>query len=196
MAGDKSNVLIALVGRSGAGKSVSAKYLEDIYGLKYLRSYTTREKRADKLDDHTYVNLVQYSRITGKVAENHYTGNWYCATESQCDDADVYVVDVPGLKQLKENYHKKHILALCIDTPNSTRIQRMKDRGDTSDAIDERMKKDESAFEEVYDLCDAVINNEGSLSMTCLNIMAELERFKRQIRDTEGATTETVDQNN
>ena len=45
MAGDKSNVLIALVGRSGAGKSVSAKYLEDIYGLKYLRSYTTREKR-------------------------------------------------------------------------------------------------------------------------------------------------------
>ena len=72
----------------------------------------------------------------------------------------------------------------------------MKDRGDTSDAIDERMKKDESAFEEVYDLCDAVINNEGSLSMTCLNIMAELERFKRQIRDTEGATTETVDQNN
>ena len=44
MAGDKSNVLIALVGRSGAGKSVSAKYLEDIYGLKYLRSYTTREK--------------------------------------------------------------------------------------------------------------------------------------------------------
>ena len=45
-------------------------------------------------------------------------------------------------------------------------------------------------------MCDAVINNEGSLSMTCLNIMAELERFKRQIRDTEGATTETVDQNN
>ena len=104
MVGDKSNVLIALVGRSGAGKSVSAKYLEDIYGLKYLRSYTTREKRADKLDDHTYVNLAQYSRITGKVAENYYTGNWYCATESQCDDADVYVVDVPGLKQLKENY--------------------------------------------------------------------------------------------
>ena len=106
------------------------------------------------------------------------------------------LVDVPGLKQLKENYHKKHILALCIDTPNSTRIQRMKDRGDTSDAIDERMKKDESAFEEAYDLCDAVINNEGSLSMTCLNIMAELERFKRQIRDTEGATTKEVDQNN
>lgn len=195
MVGDKSNVLIALVGRSGAGKSVSAKCLEDIYGLKYLRSYTTREKRADKLDDHTYVNLAQYSRITGKVAENYYTGNWYCATESQCDDADVYVVDVPGLKQLKENYHKKHILALCIDTPSSTRIQRMKDRGDTSDAIDERMKKDESAFEESYDLCDAVINNEGSLSMTCLNIMAELERFKRQIRDTEGATTKEVDQN-
>ena len=86
-------------------------------------------------------------------------------------------------------------MALCIDTPSSTRIQRMKDRGDTSDAIDERMKKDESAFEESYDLCDAVINNEGSLSMTCLNIMAELERFKRQIRDTEGATTKEVDQN-
>ena len=100
------------------------------------------------------------------------------------------------LQQLKENYHKKHILALCIDTPSSTRIQRMKDRGDTSDVIDERMKKDESAFEEAYDLCDAVINNEGSLSMTCLNIMAELERFKRQIRDTEGATTKEVDQNN
>lgn len=32
--------------------------------------------------------------------------------------------------------------------------------------------------------------------MTCLNIMAELERFKRQIRDTEGATTKEVDQNN
>ena len=58
------------------------------------------------------------------------------------------------------------------------------------------MKKYESAFEEAYDLSDAVINNEGSLSMTCLNIMAELERFKRQIRDTEGATTKELDQNN
>ena len=32
--------------------------------------------------------------------------------------------------------------------------------------------------------------------MTCLNIMAELEKFKRQIRNTEGATTKEVDQNN
>lgn len=195
MTGDKSNVLIALVGRSGAGKSVSAKYLEDIYSLRYVRSYTTRERRADKLDDHTYVNLTQYARITGKVAENHAYGNWYCATESQCDNADVYVVDVPGLKQLKENYHNKHILALCIDTPCATRIQRMKERGDTDEAIDERMSKDESAFEEAYDLCDAVINNEGRLASTCEKIVKVLKDFKKQIVDMEGATTKEVDQN-
>lgn len=196
MSGDKSNVLIALVGCSGAGKSVIAKYLEDFYGLKYLRSYTTRKKRADNLDDHIYMDLTKYSRIVGKVAENYYDGNWYCATESQCDSADVYVVDIPGLKQLKENYHKKHILALCIDTPSATRIQRMKYRGDDDDAIDRRIKLDKFDFNEAYDMCDAVINNEGTLALTCMNIMSKLEEFKRQLKDTEGETTKTVGQNN
>lgn len=188
---NKTNVLIALVGESGAGKSVAAKYLEDFYGMKYLRSYTTREKRADNIDDHTYVNLTQYSRIINKVAENHSHGNWYCATESQCNDADVYVVDVTGLKMLKENYHNKPVVAFYIETPLATRIQRMKYRGDTTANIDERLKNDKFEFDEALKYCDYTVNNEGDLAMTCREIMNKVEEFVAQ----KGETTETVDQN-
>ena len=182
MDGNKSNVLIALVGESGSGKSAIAKYLEDFYDLKYVRSYTTRPKRADKIDDHIYVDQAQYDCITHKAAESYYNNNWYCATEHQCDMADVYVIDVQGLKMLKEKYKNKHILSLYINTPLSVRIQRMKDRGDDQENINKRVDNDNGDFNQAWELCDYDVDNEGSLTLTCGVIVARLEQFKRHLR--------------
>ena len=62
-----NDTLIALVGESGSGKTAIANYLKDIYGLRILRSYTTRQKRADSNDDHCYISVEEYSKLDNKL---------------------------------------------------------------------------------------------------------------------------------
>lgn len=176
-----NDTLIALVGGSGSGKTAIANYLKDIYGLRILRSYTTRQKRADSNDDHCYISVEEYSKLDNKVAENCYNGNMYCATEKQCDESDVYVVDVPGLKMLRKKYKNKKIFVIYIDVPENTRIQRMKMRGDSNELIMSRINNDKGKdFKDAKSLCDVTINNEFCLAMTAMTIVVEVNKFREQ----------------
>ena len=188
-----NDTLIALVGESGSGKTAIANYLKDIYGLRILRSYTTRQKRADSNDDHCYISVEEYNKLDNKVAENCYNGNMYCATVKQCDESDVYVVDVPGLKMLKKNYKNKKVFAIYIDVPENTRVQRMKMRGDSNELIVSRMKNDKGKdFKDAKLLCDVTINNEFCLAMTTMAIVAEVNKF-REKNNMEGDLVKKLD---
>ena len=158
-----SKPLICLIGKSGSGKNYIANKLER-KGFTSVKSYTTRPIREDDPNDintHIFISpdrVVDYKDDI--VADTDFNGNYYFATRQQLNNADVYILDKAGLKQLYKNYHDRDILAFYIDCDSSICAERMSKRGDTDEAIMSRLQHDAKAFEGVDELCDFVVVNE------------------------------------
>ena len=156
-------ILIALLGRSGCGKSTIAERLNRKYGYAQAKSYTTRPMRDDPEDEntHTFITREQIADFEDDiVAYNEYNGNAYFVTRKMLEGCQIYVVDREGLIQLYKNYHDKDILAIYIDCDSSIASRRMAERGDTDEQIMKRLQYDEKAFANCQELCDFVIPNE------------------------------------
>ena len=156
-------ILIALLGRSGCGKSTIAERLNRKYGYAQAKSYTTRPMRDDPEDEntHTFITREQIADLKDDiVAYNEYNGNAYFVTRKMLEGCNLYVVDKEGLIQLYKNYHDKDILSIYINCDSSIASKRMAERGDTDEQIMKRLQYDEKAFANCQELCDFVIPNE------------------------------------
>lgn len=136
--------LYLFVGKSASGKTTVAEILECNYKLTTLQSYTTRPKRHESETGHTFITDVEFNNLTDIVAYTEYNGYKYCCTKQQIDEADIYVIDVPGVKTLLEKYQtKRPIMILYFDTTVTTRIDRMINRGASDTEIVSRLYNDE-----------------------------------------------------
>ena len=158
-----SKPLIALISPSGGGKSTIASKLEKKYGYTQVKSYTTRPIREDDPNDyltHTFISFADVEQYSDEiVASNTFNNQFYFATVSQLNANQIYVVDVEGLKQLRENYHEKPIIAIYLDVPSEICAKRMEQRGDSDEAIMQRLQHDADAFAGARELCDFVCDN-------------------------------------
>lgn len=154
---------IVLVGESGSGKNTIQDFLVNKYGLKPLLSYTTREKRFPSENTHTFITNEEYSTFKPEdiIAYTYYANNHYFATLQQFNSSDVYIVDVAGLKCLKEKC-KVLFISFYIHVPELIRIERMKNRGDTDESITKRLAIDQQLFSQARDLCDYILVNDDS----------------------------------
>lgn len=136
--------LYLLVGKSASGKTTIANILESEYGLSQLQSYTTRPKRYENETGHIFITDKEFDNLNNIIAFTEYNGYRYCATKEQIDAADIYVIDVPGVKTLMEKYHTdRQIIVLYFDTSIRTRIERMLDRESSDAEIVSRLYHDE-----------------------------------------------------
>ena len=163
----KSKFLILLIGESGSGKTTLANQLNKQYGLKILNSYTTRPKRYEDESGHVFITEEEAEQITTHdrvVADTIFDGHLYFATWEQIDDADVYIVDPDGFRKLLKNYYgNKKLVAFFINTDEKTRRQRMRDRGDTDDQIEKRIKHDLVVFPRIPNhSIDMILNGKKS----------------------------------
>lgn len=157
-------LLITLTGNSGSGKSTIANRLNRKYGYVSARSYTTRPIRTEQEGDeltHTFITPEQVAEYKDDiVAYNKYNGYEYFATRTMLNNAQLYIVDVTGLKQLYRNYRNKDIISIFVDCDSSIVAKRMADRGNTDEEIMKRLQFDAIEFADAKDLCDFVIPNE------------------------------------
>ena len=137
--------LYLFVGPSGCGKTTVTGLLETRHNEIAIRSYTTRKPRYKDEDGHIFISDNEFNELKNLVAYTNYNDNKYGTTEEQLDKASLYVVDIPGIETLLENYKntKRRIRIFYFDSTVTTRIKRMLDRGDSDTAIVGRLYNDE-----------------------------------------------------
>ena len=139
-----NNPLILFVGKSGSGKTTIADYFECTKGYKQVHSYTTRKPRHKGEIGHVFVTEEEFDALGELVAYTEYNGYRYGVTAPIVDEANIYVVDIPGVKTLLNNYKtERPIFIFYFKSTVATRIDRMLQRGDCDTAILSRLQIDE-----------------------------------------------------
>lgn len=150
--------LYCIIGKSGIGKTTAVNKLNEEYGYKVLKSYSTRLPRHEGDTDHTYISLDEYEDLENKVAMCCFNGHYYAATAEQVEDADLYVIDCDGVKELQSKYAgAKRIIFIQIVAPMEVCLERMLTRGDSEDAVWERLRHDYMAFKDAGKLIDYTV---------------------------------------
>lgn len=148
--------LVLICGRSGSGKN----YICDIFGLKSIPSYTTRQKREKETDgvEHIFVSLNTWTSMKQNdmvAASTFFAGNYYWSTVDQLNDQqyNVYIVDPRGLLEvLNASMSYKFfrpVKIVVIFSSLFTRIKNMRKRGDSWKAVFSRIINDRKEFKAI-----------------------------------------------
>lgn len=140
--------LYLFVGHSASGKTTIADILEKNYGYKQVSSYTTRPPRYDGEVGHVFVTDEEFDNIELEdiVAYTEYHNYRYGTTAEQLDKCSIYVVDVPGVETLLQNYKTYRLISIIyFDATVFTRINRMLNRGENDTFIVSRLLEDEKS---------------------------------------------------
>ena len=165
--------LIILIGAAGAGKSTIADMLEEKYGLKVLKSYTDRLPRENDTS-HTFITEDEFKQIPKEnmIAYTYHNNHNYCGTIEQVKNSDVYVLDESGVEYFLEKYRgDRQILIIRVESDEETCIARMVARGDSPEAIKERVAVDQERYDDTY--VDYFVSNRNN----------ELEKTVDEIKD-------------
>lgn len=131
---NKEHVVMLIVGKTGSGKSSLIKKLCERAGLKQLLSYTTRPRRNEQDNDHTFVTMEDYTRAkeNGEIAvDTEIAGNYYYSTIEQLYEADLYTINPKALDVLLAlDLPNIRFVTVYISCPDKMREERAIKRGD------------------------------------------------------------------
>ena len=184
----RNDTIICLVGASGSGKTSIAYALHEKYGYNVIESYTTRPKRYEGEKGHTFVDefhgtwnffpWVEGKTLPGNViAYNEYNGYEYWATREQYQGkgASLYVVDVPGVKMLRETVKDAEIVVIALWADADTRWDRLCERGDNQTNVIERIAYDNDAFAVIP--CDYAVDANPDLDTVTERVNSIIQKY-------------------
>lgn len=142
-----SKYIYLFVGPSGSGKTTVANALSEKYGWKLVDSYTTRKPRYINEKGHIFVDKAEFDALEDKCAYTFFDGNEYCATSTQVNMADIYIIDPAGIEYFAKHYtgHKLPYI-IYFDVTPEVAIERMQKRGDNDGKIFQRVNNDKQSF--------------------------------------------------
>ena len=168
---DKGPKLVALVGPSGSGKTAIAKRLAESPLFDIPRSTTTRKRRDGESPD-AYNFISQDEFIAKKNAgcfleTTSYAGENYGTTRSEIERIwekgkhAVMPIDICGANALHSVFGKNAV-SVFINRPRRDVISAILDRTVPNDEKAKRLISLEHEYAN-RDMCDIVINNDGSI---------------------------------
>ena len=176
---------------SGSGKStLVGRLLRDVDQLKFSVSYTTRPPRGHEQSGQSY-HFISRTEFEARLARDEFLehaevfGNYYGTHRSVLDDAMaegrdlVLDIDVQGAAQLKSKLPEA--VTIFVLAPSREILeQRLRARGEDSDAVIERRLRDAAQEIRNYCLYDyVVINNDLDKSASTLAAIVHAERVRR-----------------
>ena len=167
--------MLALIGKSGSGKTTIEDTLIREHGFKRAISHTSREKRVNDVEgvNYYFVSKAEMERLweTGELVERvDYLDNIYGFVESECKPDRVVAVLPDGLKQLNRR-KDLNIFSVYLDVSYDVRKERMSGRGDSDENVEKRLKNDDEVFAGVESMVDLVINNNDKTIEEIVNII-------------------------
>ncbi|MCL4446181.1 MAG: guanylate kinase [Actinobacteria bacterium] len=179
-----------LIGPGGAGKGTLARLLTSKDPHLWLsRSWTTRPRRPGEDDDaYVFVDRAEFeerARSGGFVEFAEFLGNLYGTPWPQPPDgSDVLLeIDLQGARQVLARYHDATVVLLV---PPSTDVQRerMLERGDSLDQVQERLAKSKEEIEGGRAIARyVVVNSDIGASVAELEAIVEATRSGRREKD-------------
>ena len=153
----ESNIILAIVGFSSAGKDTLAKYAHDNLGYNFVVSHSTRPMRAGESQGNPYYFIndnemcslfVQNKLIEAREYDSVY-GKWfYAVSKDEIEDSKKYVVvvDLPGFQSLKKHFGDR-VQSVFIECSEPERRKRAQLRGDFNlDEWNRRYEDDKTKF--------------------------------------------------
>ena len=145
--------IIAIVGRSGSGKTTVCQFLEQKYPdlFNVVQSYTTRSPRYENEYGHTFDKTTEdfeYDSNQGTIISKAelYNRKYWATTQQLCQNrVNLYVIDYSGYLQIKCN----PLLEVCpiyLTVPTAVIIDRLKERYSNQEELDYRISSDDEMF--------------------------------------------------
>lgn len=142
--------MIVLSGPSASGKTEVAKRLMQEHGIKRVITATTRPMRKGEVDgvDYYFVTPERFKSMIEEglfVEYTNYNGNFYGSLKSEIADNKVIAIEPNGMRayiSLKD----PHIVVFYLDVCEKVRRERMLQRGDSPENVEQRIKEDKIRF--------------------------------------------------
>ena len=197
-----ANYIIAITGKSSAGKDSIARVLSNQYGYKYVVSTCTRPIRSGETNnvDYHFVSEEEFQRLIDNdelieyryydTIQNGKQTRWHYGIERKEIDLNrqsyVCVVDLIGLEDLKKEFGYK-VISLYIDVPKEIRKLRAiaRDRFFEEKEFLRRCKDDDIKFANVERIVDFVVVNDKfneclAKALHCIDEEKEIRMFFTQ----------------
>lgn len=180
------NKILLIIGASSSGKTTLGEFIQTL-GVPELVSHTTRQKRKGEVEDETYYYITkeEFDKID-KLENTYYAGNYYCLSRQEVErhkeDLVYCIVDVEGVRQIKENYD--NVVTIYIDVSYADMIKRMRQRGDSEENIKKRIEYAIKTKEMERDLevADYILPN-SDLETQKLKLTSLINKLKKEMSD-------------
>ena len=167
-------IKILIIGRTGSGKSTLERYLNWVYGLKSLKSYSTRPIRDTFDDSHIFIKSEDVQKYKKEfIAYTKIGDDEYFATESQLQDSDIYVIDPIGAKELLINSPNNDYFIIHLKVDKEIRRERTSMRLGYN--FDERELAEDERFLEFEKDPESYLKSQGNIKIVDINNNKEID---------------------
>jgi guanylate kinase len=148
--------ILCIAGRSGAGKSMIAGYIERRHGIPLVRNYTDRPRRYEGEKGYQFVTREEMDELLKEdvLSDTNFGGHRYCCLERDLKETNVHVLDERGIDQLLDRFGRVYdIPKVLVVATEKTRMKRVGR---------ERVERDGGRFYKKLSDYDHVLVNESS----------------------------------
>ncbi len=152
--------IMAIVGESGTGKTTAAEFVEDVFDVPMVRSYTDRPPRENDTS-HTFLTREEFNKIPREdmIVSTEFGGHRYCCQHKDIQPFNTYVIDERGYMELLLKYKSMYRV-------EGLRLLRLEE--DRIDAVGgARVERDRNKFVLPGTCFDHVYHNDGFLDNFC-----------------------------